>query len=264
MLLLVGVSATPSAGVGAGGETGRRTRVLLTLPLWIPGYAGQFTLGDISVDGGGDGDGGGGGWLGQLFNSSGGLEYFFLGRVGVNVDEWWFMADVFGGKLRQTVVFRLTDGTTVDASVRPMMARIIIGHRIKRWPLGSSGMSNATLRGYGGVRYNQAKLSVTLLNERVPLSGTADWVDPLIGVQATFEVGDHWQFSAWTDVGGFAVGSKVAWWSEIDAGYRFTSWFNLRLGWTFMHVEYEDTAVNQNFRWDMWLTGPHLAISFTI
>jgi hypothetical protein len=265
LLLLLCADAKSIAGVDKGHKSDRKTRVGLALPLWIPGYTGQFTLGDISVDGGTEGDGdGGGGWLGQFFDSHGGLEYFFLGRVGVNVDKWWFMADVFGGKLRQSVTFRLTDGTTVSASVRPMMARLLVGHRIKRWPLGSGGTSNVTLRGYGGIRYNEAKLEVTLLNERYPLTGTADWVDPLIGAQATFEVGDHWQFSAWTDVGGIVVGSKITWWAEIDAGYRFTSWFNLRLGWTFMHVEYEDTAASQDFRWDMWLTGPHLAMAFKI
>jgi hypothetical protein len=246
------------------GESGRYTRFYIALPLWVPGYSGQFAIGDVTVDGdGGDGGGGGPDWLGQLFGSTGKLEFFFLGRFRVDVDAWTFLVDFFGGKLRKTVTFRLTDGTLVDAAVRPLMARGIVGHRLRRWPLGSSGKSQLTLRGYGGVRHYNVDLSVTLTENGIPLEQTAKWTDPLVGVQATLDVRDRWRFGAWTDVGGFAVGSRLAWWTEFNAGYRFTDWFNLRLGWTFMYVDYEDTVANQDLRWDMWLSGPSLAIAFS-
>jgi len=59
-------------------------------------------------DGGdGSGDGNGlGNWFWQLFDANGRLELFFLGRVHADIEDWTFLADIFGGKLRETVTFR--------------------------------------------------------------------------------------------------------------------------------------------------------------
>jgi hypothetical protein len=205
---------TVETGAPEGNDSGRYTRFHIALPLWVPGYSGQFAIGDVTVDGGGDGgDDGGGGpvWLGQLFGSEGKLEFFFLGRFRVDVDAWIFVVDFFGGKLRKTVTFRRTEATLVDAAVRPLIARAIVGRRIGRWPLGSSGTSRVTLRGYGGVRHYNVDLSVTLTENGIPLEKTPKWTDPLVGAQATLDVGDHWRFGGWTDIGGFAIGSRLAW-----------------------------------------------------
>ncbi len=253
-----------AAGAEASPPAEEGVRVRLTIPVWIPGYSGQFAFGDVDVEGGGDDDGSGGGeWLGQLFDASGKLEFFFLGRVRVDVDAWIFLVDSFGGKLRETVTFRYTDGSIIDASIRPAMLRVAAGRRIKRWTPGSPGDYFITLRGYGGVRYHDVDFEATLTQNEYPLEKRANWLDPVVGVQATFLVHEHWRFVAWTDIGGFGAGSRIAWWWELSAGYRFTDWFNLQLGWSMMYIDYSGSAGEQSLKWNAWLSGPSLALAFS-
>jgi hypothetical protein len=233
-------------------------RFLIEIPVWIPGYSGQFAYGDVDVDGSGDDDGFGHDWFGQLFDADAGLEFFFLGRVRVDVNAWSFLADTFGGKLSETVTFRQSDGTIIDASLRPAMVRLIAARRIKQWAPGSSGNYFIRLRGYGGVRYHDVDFEATLTRYEYPLEKHVNWLDPIVGVQTTFFVHEHRRFSAWTDIGGFGAGSNIAWWWELDAGYKFTDWFLLRLGWTMMYIDHSGTAV----KWNAWLSGPSLALAF--
>ncbi len=265
LLIIVFTAVTAGAKPPEGEDAKRGVRVTLTIPVWIPGYTGQFAIGDIDVDGGGDGgDGSGGGeWFGQFFDASGKLEFFFLGRVRVDVNAWTFLADSFGGKLRETVTFRITDGTVIDASIRPAMLRVFAGRRIKRWTPGSPGDHFITLRGYGGVRYNDVDFEATLTQNGYPLEKRANWLDPIVGVQATFLVHEHWRFLAWTDIGGFGAGSRIAWWWEVSAGYRFADWFTLQLGWSMMHIDYRGSAGEQDLHWNAWLSGPSLALAFS-
>ena len=239
--------------------SGEGVRIGIEIPVWIPGYSGQFAYGDVDVDGSGDDDGSGGDWFGQLFDASGKLEFFFLGRVRVNVNAWSFLADSFGGKLRETVTFRQSDGTIIDASLRPAMLRVIAARRIKQWAPGSSGNYFIRLRGYGGVRYNDVAFEAALTRHEYPIEKQVNWLDPIVGVQASFFVHEHWRFSAWTDIGGFGAGSNLAWWWELDAGYQFTDWFLLRLGWSMMYIDHSGTAV----KWNAWLSGPSLALAFS-
>ena len=64
-------------------EQFRQSNWTITIPLWIPGYRGQFAIGDIDVDGEpGDGEGGGEDnifW--RLFYPKNKLDFFFSGEV---------------------------------------------------------------------------------------------------------------------------------------------------------------------------------------
>ena len=107
------------------------------------------------------------------------------------------------------------------------------------------------------------RLKANLLYPQEPVATTARWTDIIVGAQGDIEFKDRWRFGAWADIGGFGLGSDFSWWSEIDAGYRFKPWFHMRLGWTFMYVSYSGTVQDHDVRWDMWLTGPHIGVSFS-
>ena len=48
----------------------------ISVPVWIPGYTGRFTVGDVEVGGEPDGD-----FWDRLFSSELGLDFYFVGLI---------------------------------------------------------------------------------------------------------------------------------------------------------------------------------------
>ena len=83
------------------------------------------------------------------------------------------------------------------------------------------------------------------------------WVDPLIGSRFGIDLSVRWNLTAETNVGGFGVGSDLAWNVQGFVGYR-TSLFGmpttLAAGYRALHQDYD----HDDFEWDVTMYGPVL------
>jgi hypothetical protein len=126
---------------------------------------------------------------------------------------------------------------------------------------------NAALQGrvaQAQARVSQAeqKLASAInkqLVSRLPVSASADkdWVDPIIGVRAQWNFSEKWFLAGKSDIGGFGVGSDIAWTMQATVGYQFTEKVSAELGYRHLQTDYEDG----NFTYDMASTGIYTGLN---
>ena len=75
---------------------------------------------------------------------------------------------------------------------------------------------------FSGTRYTYHDMKLDFKNVPQPSpSGDQDWVDPLVGARANFNLTQRWALSLDGSIGGFGVGSDFAWDAAGLIGYRF-------------------------------------------
>lgn len=108
-------------------------------------------------------------------------------------------------------------------------------------------LQNRVARAQARVSQAQDNLSTAInqqLVNRLPTSASADknWVDPILGVRAQWNLNDQWFLAGKSDIGGFGVGSDLTWTVQGTVGYRFTENVSAELGYRYMDTDYQDGA----------------------
>ncbi len=121
-------------------------------------------------------------------------------------------------------------------------------------------------------RVNQAQARVsqtqqnlaTAINQQLvnglPTAASADknWVDPILGVRAQWNLNDKWFLAGKSDIGGFGVGSDFTWTVQGTVGYRFTETVSAELGYRYMDTDYQDGA----FTYDIAESGIYTGLNY--
>jgi len=113
------------------------------------------------------------------------------------------------------------------------------------------------------VRQSEADLAKAIGNRisaALPTEGSADvnWIDPFIGVRAQYDLTDKWYLAGKSDIGGFGVGSDLAWTVQATVGYQFSEAVSTEIGYRYMDTDYTDGA----FVYDMASHGLYLGLNF--
>jgi Autotransporter beta-domain len=118
----------------------------------------------------------------------------------------------------------------------------------------------------GGLRYNDLSAEVKVTG---PLGNTADaetdesWVDPYLGAQYTIPLSDAWSLNLYGDIGGFGIGSDLAWQGLVTFRWQLTERTGALAAYRYMDVDYESGSGSDRFKYDMAFSGPALGIVFT-
>jgi len=119
---------------------------------------------------------------------------------------------------------------------------------------------------FGGVRRFDLDNELTLTTGPVERTGEGGeaWVDPLVGLRWGVPIGERGSFWLRGDVGGFGVGSDLAWNALAAIGYavgekRTTT---LALAYRVLDVDYEQGSGADQFLFDMQIGGPVLGVIF--
>jgi hypothetical protein len=80
------------------------------------------------------------------------------------------------------------------------------------------------------------------IREIIPeqVAGTKEWVDPFVGLRGRFNLTDRFYLTARGDVGGFGVGSDLAWNLFGALGYQWSNRCSTELGYRHLVVDYRD------------------------
>ena len=109
-----------------------------------------------------------------------------------------------------------------------------------------------------GIRYNY-------LGVEIRLPGGADvdedWVDPFLGANFRWPLGERWEAFLRGDVGGFGVGSDFTWHAYAIAGYALTERLGLMLGYRYIDYDYDDGEGVDRFIYDAEEHGPLLGLA---
>ncbi len=112
-----------------------------------------------------------------------------------------------------------------------------------------ASLQGAVTQARSDVEQAEKKLAAAInkqLVDRVPTSASAekDWLDPIVGVRAQWNINDRFFLAGKSDIGGFGVGSDLAWTLQATAGYHFTQNVSAELGYRYLHTDYSDGAFN--------------------
>lgn len=89
------------------------------------------------------------------------------------------------------------------------------------------------------------------------------WFDPLLvaRVMTRFD-GSQWRLGMLADIGGFGVGSDLAWQINPFVGYQFSKLFEIDLAYRWLSMDYESGADSNYFKYDMLISGPEIGFLF--
>ncbi len=130
----------------------------------------------------------------------------------------------------------------------------------------SAGTPRVTVEPYLGGRWSDidVKLDVIATRSR-SLHDDVAWADPMFGARTLWELNPHWNVVIGGDVGGFGVGSDLAWSVTGLVGYRFhfskRIMGNAVLGYRALYQDYERGSGTDKFEYDITMHGPVAGLS---
>jgi len=121
--------------------------------------------------------------------------------------------------------------------------------------------------GVGGT-YNSMKLASSIeyknlegTTSKSSRKGSQSWFDPMLIARTHNQPGTKILYEFRGDIGGFGIGSDLAWQIQAYAGYRFSKLFQITAGYRWIGVDYEKTNTaeaiidNNRFLYDMTTSG---------
>jgi hypothetical protein len=87
-----------------------------------------------------------------------------------------------------------------------------------------------------------------------------DWWDPFVGVNVRAPLGQAWSFRGRADIGGFGLGSELAWQLESLFDWRLSERTSIQAGYRAIDIDYEDD--DRGFTYDILTQGPQAGVTF--
>lgn len=184
------------------------------------------------------------------------LQFSAMGSAELHYGRWGFLADAVysktstGGELPLALPFPTS--THVESKLLMLSGAAL--YRVAEWENG------AWIEGLAGLRYISSKAEIQVdgpFGFSRKGSSEDDWVDPLIGVRGHVPLSASVGLTALADIGGFGLGSDLAW--ELFAGldYALNERFVAKLGYRYLSIEQSQDGS----RLDIDLHGPAIGMA---
>lgn len=131
-------------------------------------------------------------------------------------------------------------------------------YAVKPWlDLGIGGMLNSinskvdiTLDFIGGTPPQKRK------------SMAETWFDPMLIARIKSKSGEKFIYQFRGEIGGFGIGSDLAWQMQGYAGYQFSELFQITGGYRIISLDYENGSGQNRFMYNMDTSGPVVRFGF--
>ena len=241
------------------------------LPLWIPGFAGEFAYGDVEIEGE---DGvsienpiepeppgeGIGGILSRLFTKDWYLKFFYLTRVSYEQNKMRFDFDGIAGAVGNSVVFNYNNKELVDASFRSVNLRLYGAYEFLEL-MGPNNNFKYEAFAYGGLRTYFQRLQSELDGGTLMLDINPVLVEPIIGLENQF-TWKRWLVIIQGDYGSIQTKNKKSIQLSAFAYYRMGGLTSLKIGWNHLHVDLKNRFLQEDYTVKISLSGPVVALAF--
>jgi hypothetical protein len=249
----------------------------IEIPIWIPGFRGDFAYGDVSIEGedgidpgtpthpiepppSGEPPVGGGNILSRLFNSSKYLKFFFVSRITYRKDKFYGQIDAFSGTIGQSLDFVLNNKEVATASYATFLTRLVLGYSL--YELGNRSQTNRLkLYGYAGMRLHYFELFSDLNSTTRSMDINKFWGEAILGILSRFALND-WMFLFQADIGSFYTGNNSSYMINIFCHYRISNLLSLKIGWTDWDVSYQGEILREKLSLNVHLSGPNTGLTF--
>jgi hypothetical protein len=175
------------------------------------------------------------------------LDMIAVGSLYARYHRWEIFADGQYMKISDTATLPGLLFDRARVSLKSAFAEAFVGYRL-------INCQRASLSFFAGARYNYmsgdlhiAKDSdprFPILREKlgIPLSlrvsGSKDWVDPVIGLAGKVHVWKPISLWAKGDIGGFGAASDFTWQVQGGAEFQVTRWLWSDVGWRYLKNDY--------------------------
>jgi hypothetical protein len=165
-------------------------------------------------------------------------------------DRWLVSSDLIYMNLQQSA--DVANGTA-KATVTQTMLEGAGGYRVSK-----------EFTVLAGARFVDLGNKLSFTGPHADWSGdrSKSWVDPFVGAQLNTALSDRWWLDLHGDVGGFSVGSKLAWQAYADVGYRASNLVSVYLGYRALDMDYETGSGATLFKYDVLSSGPQVGVAF--
>ena len=249
----------------------------IEIPIWIPGFRGDFAYGDVSLEGEdgvdpgtpahpieppqpGEPPVGGGNILSRLFNSSKYLKFFFVSRVTYRKDKFYGQIDAFSGTIGQSIDFVLNKKEVATASYATFLTRLVLGYSF--YELENRSQTNRlNLYGYAGIRVHYFELFSDLNRTSRSVDINKLWAEAILGIVSRFALKD-WMFLFQADIGSFYTGNNSSYMVSIFCSYRISNLLSVKIGWTDWDVGYQSDIRGEKLSLNVHLSGPNTGLAF--
>jgi hypothetical protein len=119
---------------------------------------------------------------------------------------------------------------------------------------------------YFGLRGYDLDNAIEIRPSGLPIQAADDresWVDPLVGMRFSAPLGKKWEMAVRGDIGGWGIGSDLAWQVLAHFDWKLTDHFGLDFGYIILDIDYEHGTGPDFFAYDVTMSGPLAAASFT-
>ena len=98
--------------------------------------------------------------------------------------------------------------------------------------------------------------------ENVKRENSQTWLDPMLIAVVKNAPGKKIIYSFRGEIGGFGIGSDLAWQLQAYAGYRFSELFQIQGGYRIISLDYENGSGSDRFLYDVNTYGPVVKFGF--
>ena len=179
------------------------------------------------------------------------------GHLEVTRGRWGAYGDVFYVKTK------VEDAGTTGVDVTNLMWIVEFGAQYRLVDTTGDRVPGLTFDVYAGGRYTSLELDLDTRGAR-SLNQSVDWIDPIVGGRLGVHFSEHAFLLFAGDIGGFGVGSDLAW--SLTGLFGYT-WQGAGLEWAVLagykalYQDYTSGSGSQRFRWDTTMHGPVLGLS---
>jgi len=228
------------------------TEFRIGIPGWITGLQGDFGVRGVITD-----------QDVKFTDILKRLDMIAAGSLYGRYQRWEIFADGQYMKLSDTATLPGLLFDHAHVSLKSAFAEAFVGYRL-------INCQRASLSFFAGARYNYmsgdlhiAKDSdprFPILREKlgIPLSlrvsGSKDWVDPVIGLAGRVHVCKPISFWANGDIGGFGAASDFTWQVQGGAEFQVTRWLWSDVGWRYLKNDYTSGGFTNKTE----LNGPYI------
>lgn len=114
----------------------------------------------------------------------------------------------------------------------------------------------------GGLRYTKVEEDLEFERDLLPLSGSRNLTDPIIGGRYNWKMAEKWLLQLYGDIGGFGVGSDLTWAATGRIDYQIWKHASISAGYRALSLEFEKGEGERRFDLGLLLHGPILGIKF--
>jgi len=133
-------------------------------------------------------------------------------------------------------------------------------YRAKPWlELGLGGLLNSI---NSGADLNVKAIGGGTISKSKSLTKT--WLDPMLITRISSKLGKMFIYQFRGEIGGFGIGSDLAWQIQAYAGYRFSKLFQITGGYRIISLDYESGSGENRFMYDVNTSGPVLRLGFNL